>query len=405
MATAKNDQTSGTPSVPRAWLIPLYVLALAIGLVPYSLLIQSWLFLLVTTGLIAVMAVFAMRANTHYVGRSPAPIEIVLGLLGSSVAGMVCGLFGFATIFLVSGVISGSAWLIGWEVSDVAERWVTYVSMGVVGFFAVAISGNDARSLIKKLYPSFPDQRSSYFALASQSKHLWLLLVGVLIGVLAMWLISPLPHFFSGLFPWLDSLSYSRTALLFVSLYWVIIGQNLWEVKDPDLPRVSDAASVAKIKILLEAAGYQVLTYPQTGDKEADPLIALLDFVAIRPDRALAGFVKGNTDPGFLRHELASLQPAVWALEDQLSKRRKIDLEPVLVVIGAASNAKEDSEALESVAKMGVCIIRTPPEAELNKIIADKDDERRTSKAKELFDAPASNPMVTSALAAASQGS
>ena len=58
----------------------------------------------------------------------------------------------------------------------------------------------------------------------------------------------------------------------------------------PTIVSLSETAAV-KIKELMAAAGYQVIIYPKTGDKEADPLIALLDFFAIRPDQALAGRV------------------------------------------------------------------------------------------------------------------
>ena len=58
--------------------------------------------------------------------------------------------------------------------------------------------------------------------------------------------------------------------------------------------------------MLLQAAGYQIRIYPAIGKTEVDTLIGLIDFLAIRPDRAMAGCVTERKDPKYLRTMAAS---------------------------------------------------------------------------------------------------
>ena len=419
MTTAVDGPASETKSIPRVWLIAFYVLAVMVGLLPFALVIHSGRFLLIAAVSVGIAAAIVTRATTQYAGHSPAAIEIVLGLIGSSSFGVICGAFGIVSFILVRFTVALYEWLIlsvplaAWTPeTGPAESWASYLSLivpeALVLICAVAICVEDAPRFVTKLYPSLPGQRSPYFALSQQPKHLWLLWMKVAFGVVAIMLVVSFPYLdriiqpLSGHASLLAYLS-SVFGLLMLNAFWIVFTQDLWDTKSPDLSRTRNQPLVKKIQILMEAAGYQVRLYPQTGNEKADPLIALLDFVAIRSDRSIAGGVKAYADPVLLRRELASLRPAVWALEDQLSKNRssKIVLEPVLFLAGGAAQANDTAEVSAFAEGLNVRIIDLA-EIELDELVGDKDDAGRASRARRLVDAPGSNPAAPSAPAPAS---
>jgi hypothetical protein len=416
MTAAVDGPASELESIPRTRLIALYVLAVSVGLLPFALVIRSGLFLLIAALSIVVAVVIVTRTTIQYAGQPPAAIEIVLGLLGSSTFGVICGVFGIFFFILVRSAVALYEWLIlsvPWTAGTApAESWARYLCLivpaAVVLISVVAVCSEDAPGFVTKLYPSLPGQRSPYFALSQQPKQLWLLGLKVFPCAVAIILVASFPyldHMIQPLSGHADFLTYlsSLLVLLILSAFWITFTQDLWDTKSSDLPRARNQPLVRKIQTLMEAAGYQVRLYPQTGNAKADPLIALLDFVAIRSDRSMAGGVRVYADPVLLRRELASLPSAVWALEDQLSKNRtaKIDLEPVLFLADGAAQAKDSAEVSAFAGQLNVRIIDLA-EIELDEIVGDKDDAARASRAKQLVDASASNLAAPPAAAAAS---
>jgi hypothetical protein len=413
MTAAVHGPASELKSIPKARLIALYVLAVSVGLLPFALVIRSALFLLIAALSVAAVAVIVTRRTIQYAGEDPAEIEIVLGLLGASSFGMICGMLGIFFFILVRLVVAVYEWLIlsvplsAWTPDTApAESWANTLSLVLpavmVLLSVVSVCSEDAAGFVTRLYPPLSGQRSSYFALSQQPKQVSLLLIKAFLGAGAIILLASFPlldqliQTLSGRSDFLTHLSSlgSVFGLLILNIFWVVFTQELWDTKSPDLSRARNQPLVEKIQTLMEAAGYQVRLYPQTGDKEADPLIALLDFVAIRSDRSMAGRVKGYVDPVLLRRELASLPPTVWALEDQLSKNRsqkEIVLEPVLFLTGGASRTVGSGETSGFATGQDVRIIEVE-EAELDEIVGGSDNVKKTDRAKQLVDARATMP-------------
>ena len=118
------------------------------------------------------------------------------------------------------------------------------------------------------------------------------------------------------------------------------------------------------VRRLLEAYGWGVIGGPLTGNEEADTVISILDFLAIRSDGGLAGRVRtiAGDKASDARSEVSSLEPAVWVLQDQLGKKdhTRIRLTPVLIVMDGGAT-KSGDEATDTARK----IIHTPAESEL----------------------------------------
>jgi hypothetical protein len=165
---------------------------------------------------------------------------------------------------------------------------------------------------------------------------------------------------------------------------------DLWLLKSTDRQASSPKPVDSQIRTLLQAAGYQVRIYPRTGDREADSLIGLIDFLAIRPGRAIAGCITTERDPSLLRHIAASLRPGLWALQDRLSpeERIKVEIEPVIVIVGGSTPLDNEPEISASIDRMNVRIIRSPSEGELAAILSDSDEGGKERIARELFDPP-----------------
>jgi hypothetical protein len=154
------------------------------------------------------------------------------------------------------------------------------------------------------------------------------------------------------------------------------------------------------VKALLEAIGYRVISRPRTGNDDADSVISTLDFLAIRSDRAMAGRVVARVDRenSEFRYEAASLEPAVWVLQDQLQQQQsvKIRLNPVLLVLGNDRKDVVDDSSLASSAGKSVRIIRAPSETELAAMINSEDKALLKQAAERLFETTAFSKSVAS---------
>ncbi|MDB5653916.1 MAG: hypothetical protein JWQ94_1529, partial [Tardiphaga sp.] len=246
----------------------------------------------------------------------------------------------------------------------------------------VAMTASDAPVYLQKLSVPATEPSSPFFALAQHPHRLQRTLRGAAFGGAAAVLLTLLllVGLWVGLPPWLDSYALGWL-ILPAALFWMTLTQQLWEVKRSVPHPVRNQRLVGKIRSLMEAAGYRVVIYPSTSDPDLAPLVALLDFMAVRPDRILAGQVRETIDWNPLSRELTSLQPAAAALEDELSKTRdvEVDVEAVLVVVGTRRPADWPRAS-------GYRVIEAPVEAEIDALLSDLDVERKARRAMLLCD-------------------
>jgi hypothetical protein len=410
--------------VPRVLVIALYVLVIAVGLLPFAIFIDSWRYFGAALVLVAAMATYSTRDKLVYSGIKPDPSTVVLGLIGHSAAGALSGLVGF----LCYGFISLVCLLVtALGIAVNLEFIATAVSAVLVIFFLVTVAASDAAELIDKLFPSKAGEVSSYASVPRRYGELGQMLVGLLflavVIVGTIWLIAYLDlrflHVFSSasrrsvdlealpvaqdLMAFLrDRLSFNTDvatalvialsyvgpiALAFLSVALSSVASRIWTVPRSDPAQMGHESAVKAIRTLLEAIGYHVRLYPRVDDRDANAFVELLDFLAIRPDGALAGCVKVDTEFGRLGYEVYGLQPAVWALSSWLSKTEKTDLiiEPVLIVVGEKTEVGDDISSVSS-PEVPVRVLRAPPTELITKVITQGNRERLNYLARSLFE-------------------
>ncbi|WP_128923176.1 hypothetical protein [Bradyrhizobium guangxiense] len=359
-------------------MIVLYAAAAAVGISPFAYFAVSWLGIVIAFALAMTTALLATRQRRFYAGDPPRPVEAAIALLGHAMGGAVAGFLGlsfFAALRYGTGLI---LWLVGLSPPGSLFWWYEFVSLALALFLLFAITLNDAAEFLDKVYPAVPRRGSPFAEFLFQPKQFraWLSKTGIAAGIVVAIVLTRT-----------DSLLIAFA--LEVSL--ILIAVDLWELKSPERSASSPEPSVALMQQLLQAAGYQVRIYPATGRSEPDALIGVIDFLAIRPDRAMAGCVTVNDDPQYLRAMAANLQTAVWGLQDQLppKERTRIEIEPVIVLVdGSASRLADEPAVSASIDRMYVRLIRSPALNELSTIVNDTDAERIAKAARELFDPP-----------------
>jgi hypothetical protein len=377
MAVTAERRNLKTQPLPKLQLGLYYVAAFAIGLVPYALLIRSFA---VWLGLLAILAItFAVASWSRegYGGESPSLAEIAFAMLGRGAAGAIVGLFGIGAYYGVGAGLS----LFG--VGDgKADAWGFYSSFGLTVLFTLAAAAGDIPDVVHALYPDRPGQRSPYFPLSTQASGMWRLAASALAFAGFAAAVAATVYF--------EALGqYFVIAVITLNVAFSGVGATYLEAKTLDAAHGTPESAITVIKALLEAAGYRVIPRPRTGNEEADSVISVLDFLAIRPDDAIAGRVRARADQADrdVRYEAASLEPAVWVLEDQLRRQQsaKIRLRPVLLVLGGARNIALDESEQSSSAGKAVKIVHAPSEEELAAMIKAGDKGALKSAAERLF--------------------
>lgn len=380
MAAAAERRSLSTKPLPKLELAFSYLAAFGIGLVPYALLIKS---LPIALGL-AVIAVFTFVVATwsrrEFAGETPSVQELAFAMLGRCAAGATVGIIGIGIFYGVRGIRS----LLALGAGGGPDLWSLYSSAVIVALFVAAAISNDVVDIMNALYPDRPGQRSPFFPLSTQTRQLGWSLVAAAVGVAVV----AATTYFEGY------AGYFVAAVILLNFTLVFIGAEYLEPKTLDSVRGASDSAIAAIKPLLEAAGYSVIPRPRTGNAEADSVISILDFLAIRRESAIAGRVSAGAQQSdqVLRHEAASLEPAVWMLEDQLRKQQsaKISLKPILLVLGGDAKTSDDARLSDTPAARSFQIVRGPSEAELMKMIASEDQRPLKTTAARLFGSSAS---------------
>jgi hypothetical protein len=345
---------------------------------PYALGVASWWGALASLAVLAAVTLLRNSKPVTYAGAPPTGEELALAFLGYMCGGAVCAFVGL-TIYLIVKVLFDLITLVGLDVSAWTYAAATWLSLVLALLLLLTIAFADAREILTKLYPAQQGQRSPFAVFLAQPKRprFWAYRIG---GAAAIVIVT-IALFRTGFVP---AWGYGElSGALAVEIAILVLGVDFWSLQ---LPKGSEP--VLQIQELLMSAGYQVRLYPRTGDREADPLVGLIDFLAIRPDHAIAGRVLTDVSPKELQQEAASLQPALWALEDRLpsTDRSRIRIEPTIVVVGGSLQLNSDPEISASIDRMSVRIVRAPAPTELEAIIRDSDTDRKIRTARALFD-------------------
>lgn len=369
-------------AVPRVQMAALYTAAAAAAFSPFACVTTSWLGIATAVAVVGITSFLTTRRRLVYKGNQPSATEIALGVAGHSTGGSVCGFLGLSLLALLRYGTELVAWLFGFSTPGALIWWYELVAYSLGLFFLFAVTLGDASEFLDKLYPEEEGRSSPFAEFLFQPKQFRSWVMRLLGGGAAVVFFAILAYAYDD----------ASTGLAFgIEVALVVITVDLWELKSPERSASSPEPLVEQVKLLLQAAGYQVRIYPATGKSEADALIGLVDFLAIRSDHAMAGCVTDRDVPRYLRNVAANLQTAVWALQDQLSpgERSRIEIEPVIVLVGGSTSSLNDEpEISASIDRMYVRIIRSPPSAELAEIVADSDADRKVKVARELFDPP-----------------
>lgn len=379
MAFVGGDTGVARP-VPRIQITALYAAVATTGFLPFAVVAGSWPGAVVALVAVCGAAFLATRECTTYMGVPPTTVEITLALFGYSAGGAACGFLGFAAYFLINGGIALVAWVFGFDIPAWADVLASYGSFVPALFFLFAIASTDAAEIIGKLYPARDGYQPSFAKLLAQprGRYGWYLKVIGSVALLALVFLLPST----------TSFIHDRTWAVVLELSIVFAAGDFWATKSPEKSEENGDPKVLQIKELLQIAGYRVRISPRSGDPGADSLIGLIDFLAIRSERAIAGRITTEQDPLLLSQQAASLQPAIWALADWLwrEEQTKIDIEPVIVIFGGSTSLDHDPAVSANIDRMYVRIIRSPSHDELIQILGDTDTDRKKKRARELFD-------------------
>ncbi len=381
MTVGEAQETIGQ-KVPRVQMTAFYALAVTAGFAPFAYVTGSWPGILIAFALVSITAFFTTRDRDTYQGVPPSSGEIALALLGYSAGGAVCGFLGILLLSLLGYGAESAGWIFGFLVPQTLHRWFELASLVVAFLLLFSVVTVDASEILDKLYPAASGRRSPFaeFLFQPKQRRSWYL---KLVGAAVIVVIVAVSQYLHAL-P-------AQTWAFWLEIAFALATTDLWDLKFQDRSASSPEPLVEQVQLLLQAAGYQVRIYPATGQSEADAMFGLVDFLAIRPDRAMAGCVTDRQDPKYLRAVAVNLQTAVWGLQDRLSpqERAKIEIEPVIVVAGSSSSLLDDEpEISASIDRMYVRIIRCPSLTTLMEIVSDSDAERKGNKARELFDPP-----------------
>jgi hypothetical protein len=380
--TVGEAQEAIRQKVPRVQMTAFYALAVTVGFAPFAYVTGSWPGILIAFALVSITAFFTTRDRDTYLAVPPSSGEIALALLGYSAGGALCGFLGISLLWFLGYGAEAAGWIFGFSVSQSVHWWFELASLAVALLLLLAIVAVDASEILSKLYPAASGRPSPFAEFLFQPKrrrgwYLMLVSAAVIVVVVA---VSQYFHALS-----------AQTWAIWLEIAFLLANSELWDLKFPDRSASSPEPLVEQVQLLLQAAGYQVRIYPATGKGAEDALIGLVDFLAIRPDRAIAGCVTDRQDPKYLRAIAVNLQTAVWGLQDRLSpkERAKIEIEPVIVVVGGSPSLLDDEpEISASIDRMYVRIIRTPSLADLMEIVGDPDAQSKGKNARELFDPP-----------------
>jgi hypothetical protein len=378
MAEALSRRNARMLLAPKALVASFYAASYGIGLLPYAMIVRSGWAWFILVAIAAITFLFATRSREVYSGESPSFFELTMPMLGRCAGAATIGMFGLGANYLVSTIL-------GVFVADVtAAAWGFYVSMAVAIFFVVALTGGDAWAVLGALYPDRPGQRSPYFPLANEVADqllLFLRVAGIAVGFAATVIAYSVPIFEP----------YATFVLLAWSVGMIVIGGDYLEVKTIDSEHGTLPATIVQVTALLEAAQYKVIANPRTGDADADSVISVLDFLALRPRNSMAGRIRAQTSRpggGDVHHEAAMLEPAVWVLQDQLRKQgqTKVKLRPTLIVLGDVQGTADPAQSTTTTsAGTSVRIIQGPSEAQLAELVSSDDKGPLKAMAEKLF--------------------
>jgi hypothetical protein len=368
MAAWSSRQSLMRP-VPR-WRVGIfYIAAFSLGLTAYAWLAQSWK---VWVGMLVASALaffLANRSRSHYAGEPPSALEVGAGMLGRLGGGATISAFG-AFFYIAIGWVRSF-----FSANEGIEFWG---ALPLVGLFAFAFVFGDAGDFTKALYPSHPGQRSPYSQHVDEKSEVRRLglRIAAIVGVVVL---VAMLYFYD--------VGFSRGVLTLIATVGVMVATATYiGAKTIDAAGATPDSAVSAVQALLEQVGYRVVVRPRTGDEETDSAISNLDFLAIRPDHAMAGRVdvRANPDDGELSIEAASLESAVWVLQDELEKKNSaIRIAPVLIALDDKEQSAHTSTT--STAGKSVTIVHAPSEPKLTALVGASDKGALKSTAERLF--------------------
>lgn len=349
MVAWDETHSSEIRSIPKLLAVLGYASGVGLGLIPYAAQVRSPSLLL-----IEILVVFGASASVafsrrEHSGPSITVRELVLGLLGRISVGALAGLFGVTILFPIRAV----SWLLGFGL-DGSSPWVFWISSVLMTTVTALLAVGDSVDIFPALYPQRIGQQSPFFAASIKQSTPRTIRIATLVVTLAL-LLSAVAY-----------LAGQGWLAFFCGLVLVGVGSDYLQAKPPKPPTQVSASAMQTVKRLLEAAEYRVVLRPLTGDEDADAVVSTLDFLALRSDGGMAGWVRTNAtkDDSDFHNGLASIESAVWVLQDRLQTNDavKVSLEPMLIMIGAGT--EDFPEKLRSLR-----IVHTPDEAELTAMV------------------------------------
>jgi hypothetical protein len=272
----------------------------AIGLLPVCFLIGGPGIALIAVAIVvplAVLTAFFRRTNTLSTAQ-PRPEHFVIAAASAAFHGGVTGYMWLGLYLLIAVIIWFLRAIFGWpDVTDVAAAALRPSMYAAVPFFIGSLTLT-RRELTEQLYPDRAGMET-VFETAQLSPLLIRTFTGLVLGCGVLLLAAVVLNY---QMHWGMAIA-MLIAILAGSVPLATLSST---EKRPLVREVSDATRKA-----LEAAGYEVLPAPRTGDPSVDPLLADLSLYVRAPGRNRAFAIDIKASP--------TDQPLDWSVASSLT--------------------------------------------------------------------------------------
>jgi len=323
-------------------------------LIPYATLLA----LIVST-----VTVFRL---SHPAETKPLPLVFVIAGLGA-VSRMATICLTLLTFYLV---IYGGGWLVTYLAALIGANWnpnldqiAFYPSIIMLGAGSIKWISGWTNTMTKQLYPATAEVRPTFYESICAKRPLlikW--------SIVALVFLAGLVIFFQ-----VTGLK-SMYFFIFLQVYVLYVGLPLAFPSEASIDRRTkkDYRAIEAVGKLLGAAGFQVISSPETGDTRIDPVLLSTDLFAYNDEKALVVNIKHNlpNEPAIKLVDALNVLTAARTLS-LTSKELEIPTQNIVPVL-VAIEGQVDKEIMEYARKVSVNIIETSEE-EIDKALSSKD--------------------------------
>jgi len=367
------EEKSAGVKINKAAIVLITGIASLIGTMPVFLFLEHPSLIPYSALFALIIATIVVFTASHKVEEKPPFGAFLLAGCGEvSRISLPCLVF-FAIYYLTYSI----AWLVTYLAFLLGPKWnvnldhiAFYPSIVFSGLGAIAAIVVGTRKMINQLYPTAAETKHAFFVLLTSKRSLlikWTIWALVILAVL----------FISSL---IVTGGLSKVFIILLQLYFAYVALPLLLPPSGSRRRrpPQTEKAIEALGKLLGAAGFKVISSPETGDARIDPILRNIDLFAYNDEKALVLNVKYNMpkDPVRLVDALNVLTAARSL--SLSSKELEIPTDNVIPVL-LAIEGHADESIVEYAQKASVKIIEAN-DKDINTAISFKNDQADESR-------------------------